>query len=93
MHQDQKPIFLLTVSEFSELLNNAIQDKTSKPETKETSIPRQRIDGMRNLAVFLDRSLPTVQKLKNEGKIPYYNAGNKVFFYSDEVINALKTGL
>ncbi|MDD2256879.1 MAG: DUF3853 family protein [Bacteroidales bacterium] len=93
MYQDQKPIYLLTVSEFSELLNNAIQDKTSKPESKETSIPRQRIDGMRNLAVFLDRSLPTVQKLKNEGKIPYYNAGNKVFFYSDEVINALKTGL
>lgn len=93
MYKDQKPIYLLTVSEFSELLIDAIQDKTSKPESKETSIPRQRIDGMRNLAVFLDRSLPTVQKLKNEGKIPYYNAGNKVFFYSDEVINALKTGV
>lgn len=93
MYKDQKPIYLLTVSEFSELLIDAIQDKTSKPKSKETSIPRQRIDGMRNLAVFLDRSLPTVQKLKNEGKIPYYNAGNKVFFYSDEVINALKTGV
>ncbi|NLT03657.1 MAG: DUF3853 family protein [Bacteroidales bacterium] len=93
MNKNERPLYSLSVSEFSELLNDVIQDKTSKPDSKEIIISRQRIDGMRNLALFLDRSLPTVQKLKNEGKIPYYNAGNKVFFYSDEVINALKTGV
>ena len=93
MNKNERPLYSLSVSEFSELLNDVIQDKTSKPDSKEIIISRQRINGMRNLALFLDRSLPTVQKLKNEGKIPYYNAGNKVFFYSDEVINALKTGV
>lgn len=88
-----KPLYSLTVSEFSELLIDAIKDRTSRPAIKVTTIPRQRIDGMRNLAVFLDRSLPTVQRLKNEGRIPFYNAGSKVFFYTDEVINALKSNV
>lgn len=49
-----------------------------------------RIDGMRGLSAFLQCSLSKAQDLKNKGLIPFYNIGKKVYFFENEVTNALK---
>lgn len=79
--------YSLTESEFNELKHGA----ANMQKNEQRPIERQKIEGMRNLGIFLSRSLPTVQKLKNDGKIPFYNAGRKVFFFSDEVLDSLKS--
>jgi Protein of unknown function (DUF3853) len=85
---DNRPLFQLTVYEFQNLLT------THSPEVKPESIQvlqeRKKIKGIRGLADFLEVSLPTAQKLKNNKLFPFYESGNKVYFYSDEVDNGLK---
>ena len=60
----------------------------SKEETKEEK--GNRIDGMRGLSAFLQCSLSKAQDLKNKGLVPFYNIGKKVYFFENEVTNALK---
>lgn len=84
---DARPLFQLTVSEFQNLLTATL------PEVKEP-IPaepeHQRIYGIRGLAGYLSVSVPTAQRLKNSKKFSFYESGNKVFFYCDEVDAGLK---
>ena len=51
---------------------------------------RVQILGIRGLAKHLNCSPSHAQALKNEKKVPFYNHGNRVFFYSDEVDKSLK---
>jgi hypothetical protein len=85
---DHRPLFQLTVSEFMELQKSVVPEVINHPQTVET--PRQKINGIRGLAKFLDVSTPTAQRLKNENRFPHYASGNKYFFFSDEVNNGLK---
>jgi excisionase family DNA binding protein len=48
------------------------------------------IKGIRQLASYIGCGLNTAQKLKNEGKIPFSQYGNRLLFYSNEIDNALK---
>lgn len=54
------------------------------------ALRRRRIDGLRGLAEYLGVALPTAQRLKNRQSFPAYEAGKRVYFYSDEVDNALR---
>ena len=49
-----------------------------------------RIDGMAELAKFLTCSTVTAQKLKNDGAIPYYQRGARVYFYEDEILASMR---
>lgn len=59
-----------------------------KEETKEEK--GNRIEGIRGLSSFLQCSLSKAQDLKNKGLVPFYNIGKKVYFFENEVTNALK---
>ena len=59
---------------------------TPKLEEKE----RVKIYGIRGLAGYIGCSVSKAQSMKNEGIIPYSEFGNRVFFYADEIDNALK---
>jgi len=84
---DTRPLFQLTVVEFQDLLAATIPGTKDEP----TIVPeRIRIYGIRGLATYLSVSVPTAQRLKNAKKFPFYEAGNKLIFYSDEVDNGLK---
>ena len=85
---DSRPLFQLTVSEFMELQKSVVPETNNQPQP--VANPRQKINGIRGLAKFLDVSTPTAQRLKNENRFPYYASGNKYFFFSDEVNNGLK---
>ena len=86
---DSRPLYQLTVSEFNDLLKQALtfnEIVVSQPQQP----TRTKIIGIRGLAAFLNVCVPTAQKLKNQKKIPFYESGNKVYFFSDEVDAALR---
>lgn len=87
-HTDTRPLFQLTVFEFQNLLT------ATMPEVKNDPAPatpeRKKIFGIRGLAAYLSVSVPTAQRLKNSKKFAFYESGNKVFFYSNEVDAGLK---
>lgn len=51
-----------------------------------------KIRGIRGLASYLSCSTATAQALKNKGKVPFHQIGNRVFFFSNEVDAAVWTG-
>jgi len=86
---DNRPLFQLTVSEFNNLLKSVLPNETFAEPIK-TPQDKVRINGIRGLAAFLDISIPTAQKLKNQKKFPFYESGNKVYFFSNEVNEGLR---
>lgn len=93
MIEDNRPIFQLTVSELGVVLKKIIEANTQSVECQRMpEIERKRVDGIRGLAGYLKVSLPTAQRLKNKGKIPFYESGNKVYFFTDEIDQGLKKG-
>ena len=86
--KDNRPLFQLTVYEFENLFIRKTTEAT--PEPIQVLPVRKKINGIRGLGDYLEVSLPTAQKLKNEKLFPFYQSGNKVYFYSDEVDNGLK---
>jgi len=51
--------------------------------------PEPFIYGINGLAKFLKVSIPTAQKIKNSGKIPYSQAERTIIFRKAEVLEAL----
>lgn len=86
---DNRPLFQLTVKEFMELQKNVIPE-VQHNEPQQSCASRLKINGIRGLAKFLEVSIPTAQRLKNQKKFNFYTSGNKCFFYSDEVCSGLK---
>lgn len=84
-----QPAFTLTAGQLVELIVSRIKSDIPVIKTK-TETNRVKIMGIRGLANYLKGSTSTAQKLKNDGKVPFYEVGNRVYFYSDEVDNALK---
>lgn len=90
--EDNRPLFQLTVAEFRRELA-AFFDSTKNVEPqKQIETQRKKINGIRGLAKYLEVSAPTAQRIKNQGKIPFYESGNRVYFFSDEIDNGLKVG-
>jgi len=60
----------------------------------EQNVPRPlspvgRIDGIAALAGFLKCAPSTVQRMKNDGELPYYQRGLRIYFYEDEVLASM----
>jgi excisionase family DNA binding protein len=53
----------------------------------------RKIHSLKELAILLGCSIATAQKVKNSGRIPYYQMGRKVIFDSNDVLKALERGL
>ena len=49
-----------------------------------------KLHSMIELAEFLGCSVPTAQKIKNSGKIPFHQIGRIVMFDKDEILNATR---
>lgn len=93
MIDDNRPLFQLTVSELRKELSEILRINNQAVEPKQTpENKREKINGIRGLAKYLDVSVPTAQRIKNKGRFPFYESGNKVYFFSDEVNNGLKVG-
>jgi len=92
---DNRPVFSLSVTEDNLRIANIVKSifaefNLNVPVTTTVEPPRIKINGIRGLGDYLDVSVPTAQKLKNQKKFPFYESGNKVYFFSDEINAGLK---
>lgn len=91
---DDRPLYQLTVAEDSARIHKIVDEVFVKyglnTQVTPVSTPRIKINGIRGLASYLEVSVPTAQRLKNSKKFTFYESGNKVFMYSDEVNAGLK---
>jgi len=78
------PLWQLSVGEFKELLQSA-----PTIELKENSETKKYVYGIAGLASIANCSNPTAQKIKNSGKVPYSQAGRKLIFEVQAVLEAL----
>lgn len=77
--------------EKTDLLDRPISELTVRELLQALpALKRQRIDGVRELAKYLGVANSTAQNLRGRNLFPVYEAGKRVFFYSDEVDNALR---
>ena len=78
----EKPLISCTLGDFVEAM------KQTRPEVTEKS--RKLAYGIAGLAAVLGCSIPTAQKLKNSGDIPFMQRGRKIVFDVDAVLEAIK---
>ncbi len=84
-------VMLVSRTELKEIIVEAMNEvnprKTEiepKGESKTTLIR-----GIKGLAAFLNVSVPTAQKMKNDKIFPCIQRGRTIFFKSDEVLSGL----
>lgn len=79
------------ISDFiAEKVAEKVAEKLSIHQEEPQECKGDRIYGIRGLAKFLGCSPCKAQDLKNQGLIPFYSIGKKVYFFENEVTNALK---
>ena len=80
----ERPLFSLTVKEFIELTGNR-----PAPDVHDYSTPKKYAYGIGGLAEVLNCSLPTAQRIKNSGAISFMQAGRKLIFDVEKVLEEL----
>ena len=78
------PISELTARQLLELLN------ANNANPIDSNLSRNFVYGIAGLAKIANCSLPTAQKLKNSGLIPFSQAGRKIIFDVDAVLQSIK---
>ena len=81
----QKPLLHATLGDFVEAMRQASRAEEEKPE------PRL-VHGIAGLASILGCSIPTAQKMKNSGRVPYIQEGRKIVFEVEKVLEAMRDG-
>jgi excisionase family DNA binding protein len=86
---------ITTKEELQDTIDRAIQKALGQPPQsplKELE-PTQTeyVKGIAGLAKILKCSNPTAQKLKNSGKVPFYQDGRTLLFRTDEVLKAIQS--
>lgn len=75
-------------AELTAIVERAVESRISKLAAKDT--PPRKVRSLRELAKYLKISVNKVQRLKNEGKIPFYQDGRVVIFDLDQVDQAVR---
>lgn len=79
------PIFQLTVNQLLEIMNKR---QEPIPVTKVDTTQKEYVYGIAGLAKLLNCSLPTAQRIKNSGEVPYTKYGRKIVFEVSSVLNS-----
>jgi len=78
-----------SVSEILERVKKIETFIVSIPQKNEQPDPDPYVYGIHGLAKFLKVSVPTAQKIKNSGKIPFSQAERTIIFRKSDVLEAL----
>jgi len=93
-HTENQFLVHLTVQELKDIIYEVITTSSinTLPNYESTATEHgTKLIGLRALKNHIGCGLNTAQKLKDEGKVPYYQIGNRFYFNSDEVDAALRT--
>lgn len=82
---DKATFFPGDVSEVAAMITESIMRQLPKPQAPEVSILTEK-----ELAKFLKVSIPTIQKLRKGGKIPFFMLESSVRYNQNEVVKALE---
>lgn len=74
--------------ELQSLIKEAVSEAM---QSQQPTAQEQPIRGIKGLAKYLGISAVTAQKLKNEGKVPFWQSERVLLFDPNEVLKALKT--
>lgn len=80
-----QPISFITKEDVKAAVLEALSE--IQPQQQPTK-PDTIIHGLQGLANYLGVGITTAWNLKKSGKIPYYQAGKKIFFKESEVLKA-----
>jgi len=72
-------------------IESILLDLKNNPKEATTVLqdPEPLIYGIKGLAEFLKVSVPTAQKVKNSGRVPYSQAERTIIFRKDDVLASL----
>jgi len=90
---DEKFVVHLTVQQLKDIIFEVITTSSANTLPKHESTVTEcgtKLIGLRELSKHIGCGLNTAQKLKDEGKVPYSQIGNRFYFYSNEVDAALR---
>jgi hypothetical protein len=87
-HENNKPLYSLTIGEFTELMKTTMQSIPSeKPQA--SSEDKEEHFSINQLMEFLDCTKTTIHNYKNRG-LPYYRIGRKLIFKKSEVLDFMR---
>lgn len=87
-----KPLFTLTIGEFTELVKEIVNESVAE-HLKIVSSPKQEKEehfNIEELSAFLGCSKVSIHAYKKKG-LPYYRIGRKILFKKTEVLQFMKT--
>jgi len=91
---DEKFVVHLTVEQLKEIICEVLATSftaNTLPKYESTATERgKKLIGLRELSKYIGCGVNTALKIKNEGKVPYSQIGNRFYFYSNEVDVALR---
>ena len=89
-------MFQITFDEekLAEVVRRAVKEQMEAMMIQKEEQPKERriLYSMKELADFIGCCVPTAQRMKNEGRIPYKQIGRKVMFDTVEVLKAMVPG-
>ena len=81
----QNTLTVMTREDVKQIVLEALSETRPKPTE-----PEQYIHGLEGLASHLGISITSAWRLRKSGKLPFYQAGKKLFFKKSEIENTLK---
>lgn len=84
-------VMLVSRTELKEIIVEAMNEVNPRKTEIESKVENNTtlIRGIKGLAAFLNVSVPTAQKMKNDKIFPCIQRGRTIFFKSDEVLSGL----
>jgi len=87
-HPTDKPLYALTVGEFTQLVQDTVKGIATEPKQEKTAKENEHLT-MNQLTEFLSCSKVTVHNYKNRG-LPYFRVGRKLLFKKSEVLDFMR---
>ena len=82
----------VTLSDLKEFADYILSQAASLQAHQHNNMQEKRpLRGIRELANFLMVSTATAQKMKDEGTVPHYTIGNRIFFDREAVMSAINS--
>jgi hypothetical protein len=82
----QQSISVISKEELKQAVREVLDESTQKAAAPQ---PEQYLHGLKQLADFIGVSEVSAWRLKKSGKIPFYQAGKKLFFKQSDVLQSL----
>ena len=85
---NSKDVLNYFIDAIADAVTMKLQLQNQQPQheiTAKSATERKRLTGIRGISTYLGISTGTCQKLKNNGQIPTFNIGRRIYGFSNEI--------